>query len=183
MMDIFEHLTGIKVCLQPFLKSDISSEYISWLNDPDIVRYSNQRFIRHTKKSCDEFFVNFNNGSNLFLSIKSLNDNQLIGTMTVYVYTHHKLVDIGIMLGQKSLWRQGYAQDAWDTLLDWLIDNQGIRKVIAGTMSCNRAMINIFERSGMRLEATLPRQELLDGEAFDIQFYAKYGPDSESNLR
>ena len=48
----FDPLPGKQVFLRPFTLADISAEYIAWLNDPRVVRYSNQRFLTHTRESC-----------------------------------------------------------------------------------------------------------------------------------
>ncbi len=176
MIEGFDTLLGRKIYLRPFQKSDITTEYISWLNDPDVVRYSNQRFVTHTESSCLAYWQSFLNTPNLFLSLRMQADDMAIGTMTAYFSPPHGTVDIGILIGQKSVWRQGVGQDAWDTLVNWFIEMRRVRKVTAGALSSNKAMIRTMERS---CEAIRPKQELLDGEAVDLYFYGKYGQVAE----
>jgi hypothetical protein len=38
--------------LRPFEAADINATYLGWLNDPEVTRYSNQRFHQHTPESC-----------------------------------------------------------------------------------------------------------------------------------
>lgn len=171
----FTQITGRKVLLRRFLQSDITPEYISWLNDAEVVRYSNQRFIKHTELSCRAYCDSFLNTSNLFLTIRTLDADLAIGTMTAYFSLPHETVDIGILIGRKSVWGSGVGQDAWNTLVNWLIEDQRVRKVTAGTLSSNKAMIRIMERSGMHREAIRPKQELLDGEPLDLHYFGKYG--------
>ncbi len=175
MIESSSRLLGRNVYLRPFQKTDITSEYISWLNNPDVVKYSNQRFITHTESSCRAYLESFQNTPNLFLSVRAQADDLAIGTMTAYVAPQHGTVDIGIMIGRKSVWGQGVGQDAWDTLVNWFIERRRIRKVTAGALSSNKAMIRIMERSGMQCEAIRPKQELLDGEALALHLYGKYG--------
>jgi len=177
MTESFNQLVGSQVLLRPFLQSDITPEYVSWLNDPEVVRYSNQRFIRHTEASCLRYWESFRDTPNLFLSVRTRTDDLRIGTMTAYISLPHGTVDIGILIGRKSLWATGIGQDAWDTLVCWFIEQRRIRKVTAGTLSSNKGMIRIMERSGMHCEAIRPKQELLDGEPTDIHYYGKYGRD------
>jgi ribosomal-protein-alanine N-acetyltransferase len=171
---VFNTLPGRRVLLRPFTLADISAEYIAWLNDPLVVRYSNQRFLMHTEASCRRYFEGFANTPNLFLSIRMQTDDLAVGTMTAYVSPHHGTADIGIMVGRSSVWRSGVGQDAWETLLNWLLASPGIRKVTAGAMRGNAAMVRIMERSGMMNEATRAEQELLDGVAQDILYFAKF---------
>lgn len=171
----FNAIMGSKVILRPFQLSDITAEYISWLNNPHVVKYSNQRFFLHTEQSCRKYFDSFANTENLFISIRRQSDDMAVGTMTAYLSPHHNTADIGIMIGVRDVWGQGIGQDAWDTLLKWLIHERRLRKVTAGTLQSNQAMIKLMERSGMIKEGTLAEQELLDGIPQDIVNYAKFG--------
>lgn len=170
----FDNLTGKKVILRQFDALDITPEYVFWLNDPDVVRYSNQRFIQHTDTSCRQYLSSFANTENLFLTIRRKSDDVAIGTMTAYVMPQHETVDIGIMIGNRTVWGEGMGQDAWNTLLSWFIRKRQIRKATAGTMRCNTAMVRIMENSGMGLEAVRTEQELLNGMPQDILYYSKF---------
>jgi RimJ/RimL family protein N-acetyltransferase len=165
---------GRLVSIVPFALSDICAEYIDWLNDPMVVRYSNQRFLKHTAETCRSYFESFSNSKNKFLKIIKQSDGLFIGTMTIYYLPNHSTADIGIMLGNKSIWREGFGQDSWDALLSWLLNEAGVRKVTAGAMRCNYGMIKLMESSGMRLEGVRPQQEVLDGALVDIVYYGKF---------
>ena len=170
----FTKLSGKQIYLQPFATTDITPEYISWLNDPRVVRYSNQRFVTHTATLCQRYFESFGGTSNLFISIRTKENDQAVGTMTAYIAPHHGTADVGIMIGQSALWGRGIGQDAWNALLDWLAGQAGIRKITAGAMSGNVPMIKIMERAGMLHEATRARQELLDGQPQDLLYFARF---------
>lgn len=167
-------LRGNKVLLRPFTKFDIDASYIGWLNDPDVVRFSNQRFLVHNQESCMRYLASFDGSTNMFMSARRLTDDRPIGTLTAYVSSHHGTVDVGIMIGDKSVCGLGYGQDAWDSLTNWLLGREDIRKLTAGTLACNYGMIKIMEHSGMRLEAVRKAQEIVEGRPMDILYYAKY---------
>lgn len=170
----FKILIGDKVILKPFVKSDITKEYISWLNDPVVVQYSNQRFMKHTRDSCKKYLKSFQGTKNMFLKIQTKEGHLFVGTMTAYVSGVHRTVDIGIMVGRRSAWGTGIGQDAWNTLKGWLNKHKQMRKITGGAMQCNRAMIKIFKRSGMKQEAVRCGQELLNGFPKDIHYYAEF---------
>lgn len=167
------HLLGQKVQLDGFTPADITSAYVGWLNDPEVVRFSNQRFRHHDVESCRTYLSTFQDSANLFLSIKTL-DGISIGTMTAYRSVAHGTADIGIMIGDRAFWGGGYGQDAWNTCVAWLLEQPAIRKVTAGTLACNKGMVRLLERSGMVLEGTRRGQELVDGEPQDIVLYGKF---------
>jgi len=169
-------LKGEKVLLRPFTVSDINESYIGWLNDKEVVRFSNQRFLRHDQESSLRYLASFEGTDTLFISVRRLSDDSPVGTMTAYVSSHHGTVDVGVLIGDKSVWGMGYGQDAWNTLTNWLLERDDIRKLTAGTLACNYGMIKLMERSGMHHEATRSEQEIVNGQAVDILYYAKFHP-------
>ena len=170
----FSTLVGAKTSLRQFQQHDITSDYVEWLNDPAVVRFSNQRFLTHTVTSCMRYVTSFNGTGNLFLKIERNEDGVCIGTMTAYHSRQHGTVNVGILVGRRAEWGQGFGQDAWNTLLAWLLDRDCVRKVTAGTMRSNVAMVRVMEHSGMLLEAVRPQQELLDGVPQDLLYYGKF---------
>ena len=56
-----------------FQDKHITSDYIAWLNDKQLMQYSNQRHIEHTKDSCNKHLKEFKNHQNdIFLAIEDL---------------------------------------------------------------------------------------------------------------
>jgi RimJ/RimL family protein N-acetyltransferase len=163
-----------RLYLYPFVEADINLAYIGWLNDPDVVRYSNQRFSNHTKESALEYLSSFNKTSNHFLAIKEKLSGTMIGTLTIYHNLNHQTADLGIMVGDKTIWGCGYGKEAFSAVVNILLGPCGVRKVTAGTLSLNLAMIKIMIGAGLKLEASRRSQELLDGQPADIIYYSKF---------
>jgi len=168
-------LEGRRVRLRSFSPNDIGTQYISWLNDPQVVRYSNQRFRRHDRTSSEQYLATFVGGDNLFVAIEDKICGSLLGTMTAYVARHHGTVDVGLMVGERSAWGQGIGQEAWNLLCNWLLGPEvGLRKLTAGAARPNVGMVRIMERSGMQLEAVRSQQEIIEGVAVDLVYYARF---------
>lgn len=168
-------LEGRNVRLRRFGAVDIGDSYLDWLNDPDVVRYSNQRLRKHDKASSEQYLASFADTDNLFVAIEDKASGQLLGTMTAYVSRHHGTVDVGLMVGERSAWGSGVGQDAWNTLCNWLLGAEvGLRKLTAGAARPNVAMVRIMERSGMQLEAVRCAQEIIEGEPVDLVYYARF---------
>lgn len=165
---------GSKVELKPFREADITDNYLAWLNDADVVRYSNQRFRVHDRSSSLRYLHSFAGTDNLFLSVIRRAEGQVIGTMTAYIAKPHRTADVGVMIGEKSVWGRGYGQDAWNTLLEWLLHGVQLRKITAGTLACNFSMIKLMERSGMQCEAVRKQQEIIEGHAEDVLYFARF---------
>lgn len=142
------NIIGKKIYLNTFSKQDINDKYISWLNDQDVVRYSRQRFIKHTYKSCLKFYKSIIDENNNFLKINFLSDKNFIGTMT-YIF-NEDTVDIGILIGDKNYWNKKLGFEAWNLSINYLSTFNNIKKITAGCISENLAMKNIFKNSKMK---------------------------------
>ena len=109
MKDIFEiksmfPITRERVSIKPFRASDITNDYISWLNDREVVKFSNRRFINQNQETCEAFFNSIDSSDNIFLVVTHNENKETLGTVTVYFYKNQQTADIGIMLGNKKYW-------------------------------------------------------------------------------
>ena len=161
-----------KLCI--FTEAHINHEYIKWLNDPHVVKYSNQRFTKHDIDSCNAYFQSFKNTENLFLAIHLKDNNKFIGTMTVYYSPPHKVADIGLMIGDRDYWSKGLGYDAWQILMTYMLQTKKVRKVTGGTLSCNLGMVNIMKKAGMQSDGERIKHELVDGSPVDILHFSKF---------
>ena len=170
-MTAFGHLLSEHLRISQFTKDDITAEYIGWLNDLEVMRFSNQRFHKHDLKSCASYLQSFDDTANLFLSIRLKQDNVAIGTMTAYRNMCHATADAGIMIGSTAGRGRGLGVEAWRNLIEWLLSDGGMRKVTAGTLACNQPMIRLAEQSGMTLEGVRKAQEIVEGQPQDILLF------------
>ena len=170
-------IIGQKAKLVPFGEADITDRYIGWLNDPLVVRYSDQRFRRHTREACLSYLRSFEGTDDQFFLVRTLAGDRPVGTIVAHVATPHGTADIGILIGERDCWGQSIGLDAWRTLMQFLFQEKGLRKVTGGTLRCNVGMIKVMERSGMRHEATRYRQQIVEGTEQDILYYAKFRED------
>jgi RimJ/RimL family protein N-acetyltransferase len=167
-------LVGKQTELRPFCVDDISTEYLGWLADPEVVRFSTQRFCTHTRESALAYLNSFTGSGNLFLAIRLAETQRLVGTITAYRSEAHQTADMGLLIGDRGCWGKGIGLDAWSTLLDYLLNLCRLRKVSGGTLRCNVGMVRIMERSGMQLEAVRAQQELVDHVPQDVLYFAKF---------
>ncbi|AVR94301.1 GNAT family N-acetyltransferase [Pseudoduganella armeniaca] len=161
-------LQGQHVTLQPFTAADIGPDYVGWLNDRELMKYSSQRFRTHSVETCRAYVASFAGSGNLFLAIR--HEGRLVGTMSVYRSAVHGTADIGLMIGSGG---RGLGRDAWATMLDYLLA-QGTRKVTGGTLRCNLAMVKIMQACGMQPDGVRVGQELVDGQPQDILYFARF---------
>ena len=172
-------LESKRLTVMPFTEEFLTERYVSWLNDPEVVRYSSQRFKKHTIETCRQYVKSFEGTPNGFWVILA-KDKKLgaIGTMTSYVNIHDVVVDIGILIGEKSIWGQSYGLEAWVTLCHEFLHHRKVRKITAGTLFVNQGMLNIMKKSGMREDGLRKKQCMIDGKEIDMIYAAFFQGDT-----
>jgi RimJ/RimL family protein N-acetyltransferase len=164
------HLTGAVVELRSFAPENLTESYLGWLRDPQLMRFSNQRFRTHNMDSCRAYLASFASTDNLFIAI--YHEGAFIGTMTAYSSAVHGTADIGLLIGA-GVQGKGLGKDAWATLMAHLLAT-GTRKVTGGTLRCNAAMVRIMQGCDMQADGVRAGQELADGVAHDMLHFAKF---------
>jgi len=104
---------GKNICLRSFQESDVTDHYVSWLNDNEVVKYSNQRFLTHTIESSNKYLDSFSNTRNMYMAIEDGSTKELYGSITAYIQFNHGTADIGLMVGSKKSWGKGVGSEAW----------------------------------------------------------------------
>lgn len=144
----------------------ISDTYIGWLNDADVVRYSELRHRKHSRADTQAYVRSFDHRTAHLWAIVSC-DAAHIGNISAHRDAANATADIGILIGARDGHRQGYGTEAWQAVCTWLFDT-GVRKVTAGTMAANQPMRRVFEKCGMSVEGIKKGQFLLDGRPEDL---------------
>lgn len=163
--------------IMPFGEQHLTDRYVGWLNDPEVVRYSEQRYITHTLESCRTYWESFRGTPHHFWAIELLeggNPEAHIGNINAYLDTRHGLADIGILIGDRGLWGKGYGTEAWLAVCDWLFKQAGVRKITAGTLACNRGMRTLMSRAGMIDDGQHSRHYIFEGEEVDVIYQAMF---------
>ena len=168
----------VKVTLKEFNESFITKEYVSWLNDPELMKYSQQRHLTHTIESCRAYFESFKGSDNLLYAILEPNDNRHVGNINAYIDKYNGTAAVGILVGKTG---RGYGFSAWKEMMDILFRGNNVRKVTAATMAVNVPMIKIMKKANMQYEYTKQAQFLLNGKSVDVVGYCVFKDDQVSS--
>ena len=163
-----EHLSIIS-----FEEKHLCEEYVSWLNDDQLMMYSEQRHKKHTMDTCKIYLDSFKDSNNYFLAIED-HKGHMLGTMTIYQDIYNRLADLGILIGAQTARGKGMGSEAWSALIDWITLSLETRKITGGCMSSNTAMINIMKNSGMQSDGVRKKHYQRDQHLEDIIYMAKF---------
>ena len=100
--------------LVSFAEGHLTKRYIGWLNDPEVVRYSEQRHRTHTADSCRRFVATFADGpSHLWAIVAKDAGLGHIGNVNSAVDAPNRTADVAILIGEKKAWGRGFGAEAW----------------------------------------------------------------------
>jgi len=158
-----------RLVLKPFCEKYLTQEYVNWLNDLEVVRYSEQRHHKHTIESCRRYIKSFEGSPNYIWVILAVSDNLgHIGNINAYVDEKNRIADVGILIGKKEVWNRGYGSEAWSGVCNYLLNILKLRKVTGGAISTNKVMLRLMQKAGMVKDGRRTRHYLWEGNEVDI---------------
>lgn len=130
--------------IKKFRLSDIDNEYLSWLNDNDLMKFSqnSKKFFDKTKAKI--FFKKMKKDKNFFFKI--LLKEKKIGTLIGYTTEKKRSCNLGILVANQG---KGFGNKAYKIAIDYIF-RCGYKSVVGGSLVSNYAMIKIFKNSGMK---------------------------------
>lgn len=157
------------VALRLLRPEDVSAAYVGWLNDPEINRFLESRF-QHQDEASVAAFVGAMLASdrNLLLAIIDQRDGRHVGNIKIGpIDRPHGLADVGIIIGERSVWGHGLGTAAIHCAVDIARDELGLRKLTAGCYASNKGSARAFEKAGFQVEVVRPQHLNLDGRFED----------------
>ena len=140
------------------LKSDISKKYQNWMNDFEVHKYTEQKYVKHSLANIRKFVREKNNSNNEFLYgiyLKKDGSNSHIGNIKIGpVNFIHKNADLSYFIGEKKLWGKGFASLAIKEAVK-IAKKMGIKKLKAGCYEKNIGSRRVLEKSKFKLEGKL----------------------------
>lgn len=166
-----------KITLKNINIHDDLSNYLCWLLDEEVNQYLELRF--NLPKSEEEIwdYVNSINKSSdtiLFGIFDRLTDLHIGNIKIGPINPHHKFADIGLLIGNKSLWGRGYGSSAIKLACDYAFTELGVEKLTAGCYAENLGSFYSFVKQGFVQEGVLRNQWLFKEKRQDGYLLGKF---------
>jgi len=168
-MAVSPELKSERLCIVTFGERHLSEGYLGWLNDQNLMRYSEQRHKVHTLASCRAYWHSFCETPHYLWAIEEVAEGLgHIGNMNAYLDPPNGLADLGIVIGERRGHGRGFGHEAWRTVMAFLFEQVKVRKITAGAMALNTPMLRIMERTGMVADGVRKRHYLVDSQETDV---------------
>jgi RimJ/RimL family protein N-acetyltransferase len=101
-------------------------------------------------------------------AIRALSDDRLIGLIGLYtIFQLQREAFMGIHIGEREFWGQGYGTDALRVLLRYAFDELNLQRVSLSFLEGNERAMRSYEKCGFRLEGRERYAWAYDGRRWD----------------
>ena len=156
-------LRGNRVELSPVQIQDVNDQYLLWLNDVEVNKFLETRWISQTLETVVAHIEKVSSSSTeVLLKIVIAAEGMHIGNIKIGpIDVNNKSAELSYFIGDKSFWGKGYATEAINLCVDYCFETLGLHKVQAGCFEKNIGSQKALLKSGFELEGRL-RQRILD---------------------
>lgn len=164
---------GDRLALAGLRPEDVGGSYLRWMDDPEVLRFTEARHTRHTPESLREFVIGCMNNTALhLLGIFEMSTGRHVGNLKIGpVHPLYKTASLGIIVGEKDCWGKGYATEAISLAETYAFVDVGLQKLTAGCIARNGGAACAFRKAGFKLEGVRRKQNFCEGEWMDEMIF------------
>lgn len=161
---------GEKVYIRLLNTSDVSEDYVRWMNDPEVTQYLESRFQIHTRNSTIEYIESLNKDRNNFLfGVFLLSDNTHIGNVKIgNIHPVHRYCDIGMAIGKKEKWEKGIGSEVLLLVEKIAFEELNLNKLYAGIYANNFGSLKMCQKCGWREVGRYENHVFFKGKFIDV---------------
>ena len=162
-MVINEILRGSQIDMKTCTIDFVSEKYVDWLNDKEVNRYLETRYVRQTIQTVHEYVKEvLKSDDEILLAVIARDKNKHIGNIHVTIDKRHKRATFGYMIGDRAYWGRKIGVEIIQMMTKWVFDNLDIMKIVGGIYSKNISSVKTVLRAGYKEEGLRLSHVILD---------------------
>ena len=158
--------------LRSLTVADATPRYLSWLADPEVMRYVNARSDKPELAHVHAFITRHDNRDTFLLGIFTRADGRHIGNLSAECHPIHHTAKLGILIGERSFWGKGAAIEVRTAFLDFLFGPAGMAKAWGPCYAHNVPGLFNYKMLGFSVEGIQRSHVICDGERMDVVNFA-----------
>ena len=164
---------GERIRLRSAERSDLE-KFVDWVNDPEVTA-GLTLFLPMSSVDEDKWFEtimkNPQEEKPLVVEMKDGGDYRLIGNSGFLEFDWiARSAEVGIMIGDKSVWNQGYGTEVMTLLLRHGFQTLNLNRICLRVYDNNKRAIRSYEKAGFVHEGCMRQGVYRHGKYFDILF-------------
>ena len=159
-------ILGKRLRLRAIERSDIPA-FVHWFNDPEVIRHLTL-YMPMSQAEEERWFEQHLGDQQRHVFGIETTDGQLIGNIGLEAINwKDRKAELGIVIGEKEYWGQGYGTEAIKTLLEFAFRQMNLHRVSLRVFDDNERARRCYEQCGFKLEGRLREAEFSDGRYRD----------------
>jgi len=164
---------GKRVRLRHTEKEDLAL-FVEWLNDPE-VRRGLMLYLPLSIAEEQQWFENMLTSPQderpLVIEAQTDNGWTMIGNSSFHnIDWRNRNAELGIFIGDKSFWDQGYGTEVMRLLLKHGFTTLNLHLIYLRVYENNQRAIRVYEKAGFVEEGRLRQRIFIDGQYMDVIF-------------
>jgi RimJ/RimL family protein N-acetyltransferase len=164
---------GKRVRLRGAERSDLE-KFVAWINDPEVTA-GLTLFLPMSSVDEDKWFDSVMQRSQeekpLVIDMKDGTDWRLIGNSSFFGFDWvARSAEVGIMIGEKTIWNQGYGSEVMTLLLRHGFRTLNLNRIYLRVYSENKRAIRAYEKVGFVHEGRMRQAVFKNGSYSDILY-------------
>ncbi len=149
------NIVGKRIFLRILTPKDVTRKYVEWMHDDEVTRFTESRGKKYTLGELKDYVRQKKENLNDYLfGIFLKESNEHIGNIKIgSINQTEKEADIGIIIGNKTIWGEGYATEAIELATEYAFNGLGLDRLIAGMIKGNIGSYKAFIKAGYRNSA------------------------------
>jgi diamine N-acetyltransferase len=166
---------GDRIRLRAAEREDIP-RFVTWLNDPEVTRFLfiNMPMSRaYEERWFDEMIKRPQAEQVLVIEVPAQGEGEpawtpIGNTSFMDISTVHRSAEIGIFIGEKSFWSQGYGTETMRLMLKFGFETLNFHRIFLRVYEHNQRGIRAYEKAGFQHEGRQRQAQYQEGRYFDV---------------
>jgi len=133
--------------------ADVTPRYVSWLHDPQVIRYSDNQYRHFSLESQKKYVQSCIDSPDMMLWGVFFGDIHIGNVVLDNIDFNHLRSEVTYLLGDQNYWRRGIATHAVKHVIAYTQFVLGLKKLYAGVAEQNIASIKVLQKCGFTEEA------------------------------
>lgn len=167
-----EFIEGKRIKLIPLTLANLSNNYLTWLNDPQVNLYNSHAVFPYTVEQLKDYVKGANTKDKVVLAIIDKKLDKHIGNISLQnIDWVSRSAEFAILIGEKKYWGKGIGEEAGKLIVDYGFRRLNLNRIHCGTSSENIGMQKLALSIGMTQEGKRRQAMYKNGNWVDIIEY------------
>jgi [ribosomal protein S5]-alanine N-acetyltransferase len=169
---------GERVYLKLLSEHEIDERYLSWFKSKELVQYYSSTKREFTREYLvQDLRAGLKNETHYVYGIYTVSEGLLIGNVKIGpIMKSNRNTDFSIILGDRSYYGKGIAQEAFKLGNHLVFMVYDLRKITSGMFEANRSSFKALKKSGWVIEGRRKGHYFVDGNALDQILVSCFNP-------